>query len=415
MLEQAIVDAKSLREAAMRNAEETLVEKYSDDIKEAVEKLLEQDVMDLPETKEEEKEEGNIEGLTLAAFDGEDGCACPDEEKMLDLDLKAIKIAVEKIPTDEMGMKEPHEAAAEDVMGAPMALEEGIILIEQDDLSSREGYDPDAPAWNYLSAEEINAGTYGYVDPQTGILYPDGSPGSGDYPPGPPIQVTGYPLGDPRRLPDEEEEEIRIAPVDEELDITEEELASLLEKVVVDMAPVGNGWAGRPLAEREFEEEKHKAVLAQEHEIDVLRQENKNLEGYVYKLQESIDIFRNREQKYNEIVSSLKEKFSEMSLSNARLLYTNKVLNSASLNERQKSRVVDAISNVNSAEEAKVIFEALQNAVGSSPVKRRGPKSLSETVERKSSSLLAGRRKKGRETDVPDSAKSRMQRLAGIK
>ena len=90
-------------------------------------------------------------------------------------------------------------------------------------------------------------------------------------------------------------------------------------------------------------------------------------------------------------------------------------MNSASLNERQKSRVVDAISNVNSAEEAKVIFEALQNAVGISPVKRRGPKSLSETVERKSSSLLAGRRNKKRETDVPDSAKSRMQRLAGIK
>ena len=44
MLEQAIVDAKSLREAAIRNAEETLVEKYSDDIKEAVEKLLEQDI-----------------------------------------------------------------------------------------------------------------------------------------------------------------------------------------------------------------------------------------------------------------------------------------------------------------------------------------------------------------------------------
>ena len=442
MLEQAIVDAKSLREAAIRNAEETLVEKYSDDIKEAVEKLLEQDEGLLG--AEEEAEEGDIEGLTLAAFDGEDGCACPEEEAVLDLDLPAIKVAIASIEGPEMGMTEPHEAAAEDVM----ALEEGIILIEQDDLSSREGYDPDAPAWNYLSAEEINAGTYGYVDPQTGILYPDGPPGEDRpsylsrpsydpdvpawnylsaeeinagtygyvdpqtgilYPEGPPVDEVPSDssiVDTPRRVP---------PTMDEELDLTEEELASLLEKVVVDMAPVSNGWAGRPLAELEYEEDKHKAVLAQEHEIDVLRQENKNLEGYVYKLQESVEIFRNREQKYNEIVSSLKEKFSEMSLSNARLLYTNKVLNSASLNERQKSRVVDAISNVNSAEEAKVIFEALQNAVGSSPVKRRGPKSLSETVERKSSSLLASRRKKGRETDVPDSAKSRMQRLAGIK
>ena len=424
MLEQAIVDAKSLREAAIRNAEETLVEKYSDDIKEAVEKLLEQDDQMMPAEPAmlpgvggpPEGEGAMVMGLDvpLAATDGEDLCGCPDEHEEVDLDLTGIKVQLAQLEGPEMGMTEPHEAAAEDVMGAPMALGEGIILIEQDDLSSREGYDPDAPAWNYLSAEEINAGTYGYVDPQTGILYPDGPPGSGDYPPGPPIQVTGYPLGDPRRLPDDDEESYAPLDEDQEIDLTEEELASLLEKVVVDMAPVGNGWAGRPLAEREFEEEKHKAVLAQEHEIDVLRQENKNLEGYVYKLQESVEIFRNREQKYNEIVSSLKEKFNEMSLSNARLLYTNKVLNSDSLNERQKSRVVDAISNVNSVEEAKVIFEALQNAVGTMSSKRRGPKSLSEAVEKRNPSLLAGRRKK-RETDVPDSAKSRMQRLAGIK
>ena len=102
-----------------------------------------------------------------------------------------------------------------------------------------------------------------------------------------------------------------------------------------------------------------------------------------------------------------------MTLSNARLVYTNKVLNSDSLNERQKQKVVDAISNVNSVEEAKVSFEALQNAVGSTPSRRRGPKSLSEAVEKRSSSLLARRRKP--KSDVPDGAKSRMQRLAGIK
>ena len=42
MLEQAIVDANALREAAVKTAESNLVEKYSDQIKEAVETLLEQ-------------------------------------------------------------------------------------------------------------------------------------------------------------------------------------------------------------------------------------------------------------------------------------------------------------------------------------------------------------------------------------
>ena len=43
MLEQAIIDAKSLKEAAVKTAEEELLKKYSSHIKEAVENLLEQD------------------------------------------------------------------------------------------------------------------------------------------------------------------------------------------------------------------------------------------------------------------------------------------------------------------------------------------------------------------------------------
>ena len=42
MLEQAIVDAKDLREVAKANAEAEVLEKYSSQIKEAVDRLLEQ-------------------------------------------------------------------------------------------------------------------------------------------------------------------------------------------------------------------------------------------------------------------------------------------------------------------------------------------------------------------------------------
>ena len=42
MLEQAIIDAEALKEVAIKNAEAAIVEKYSDDIKEAVNQLLEQ-------------------------------------------------------------------------------------------------------------------------------------------------------------------------------------------------------------------------------------------------------------------------------------------------------------------------------------------------------------------------------------
>ena len=40
MLEQAIVDAAALREAALKNAEQSIIEKYAPEIKSAVESLL---------------------------------------------------------------------------------------------------------------------------------------------------------------------------------------------------------------------------------------------------------------------------------------------------------------------------------------------------------------------------------------
>ena len=43
MLEQAIIDAAALREAALKNAEQALIEKYAPQIKEAVESMLEGD------------------------------------------------------------------------------------------------------------------------------------------------------------------------------------------------------------------------------------------------------------------------------------------------------------------------------------------------------------------------------------
>ena len=44
MLEQAIIDAAALREAAMKSAEASLVEKYKPEFQETIEKLLEQEM-----------------------------------------------------------------------------------------------------------------------------------------------------------------------------------------------------------------------------------------------------------------------------------------------------------------------------------------------------------------------------------
>ena len=50
MLEQAIIDAEALKEAATKNAETLILEKYSDQIKEALETLLEQEAPPLEDS-----------------------------------------------------------------------------------------------------------------------------------------------------------------------------------------------------------------------------------------------------------------------------------------------------------------------------------------------------------------------------
>ena len=112
------------------------------------------------------------------------------------------------------------------------------------------------------------------------------------------------------------------------------------------------------------------------------------------------------------VIDLLQKKLNETNLINAKLLYTNKVLNSASLNERQKEKVVEAISRAGTAQEAKVIFETLQGTVQSDRNKRQ-PKSLSEAVTRKSSTFMPRRTEVLQESQAPEV--DRWAVLAGIK
>ena len=106
----------------------------------------------------------------------------------------------------------------------------------------------------------------------------------------------------------------------------------------------------------------------------------------------------------------MKESLQGVNLSNARLLYTNRVLRNTSLNERQKDRIVEAISKSDSVTEARTIFNTLQSTVESAP--NRGPKTLSEAISRPTSVIRASR---AESTPKQDAFAERMKRLAGIK
>ena len=47
LLKEAIVDANALRDAALKNAESAVINKYSEEVRKTLRKLLEQDELDL--------------------------------------------------------------------------------------------------------------------------------------------------------------------------------------------------------------------------------------------------------------------------------------------------------------------------------------------------------------------------------
>jgi len=337
MLQEAIIDAEALKEAALRNAEQAIIEKYESEIKSAVTTLLEAPEDELGLEEEDpladplgmdmgmepgmESDESVADQLDPAATDGENLCPCPDLEdpanQQVEIDLDQLVAAAEA------------EEEADDAGAMDMGLTGGMAL-------------------------------------------------------------------------------------EEEIDLNEDILAGLIETLTVDVEPKSDGWAGATSGQVEEAEEQ---ALAKERDSE-LAEENEELRKNVKDLEEKltrelkkhtkkIDTIKEERNEIKNVALKMRDHVNDVNLQNARLLYTNQVLTGDSLNERQKNKIVEAISNADSVEEAKTIFETLRSAVGG-PSKRI-PKSLSEVVERRASTLPRATKAKSSDPET-----DRMKLLAGI-
>ena len=135
------------------------------------------------------------------------------------------------------------------------------------------------------------------------------------------------------------------------------------------------------------------------------------------KLEETIYFLTQQNNKMESVLTKMETYLEETLLSNAILLYQNRTLSDASLNERQKSKIVEAIANAESPKEAKRLHETLRATVGSTPNSKKGPQSLSESVNRRSnlSSMLNTRQNINESKQSNDPFMEKMQKLAGIK
>ena len=137
--------------------------------------------------------------------------------------------------------------------------------------------------------------------------------------------------------------------------------------------------------------------------------------GRVNELHETVKNLPQQNSQLERVLTKLEIHLEESLLSNAKLLYQNRTLSDASLNERQKSKIVEAISNAESPKEAKNLHETLKATVGSQS--KKGPQSLSESVNRRSnlSSMLNSRQNINESKQNTDPFMEKMQKLAGIK
>ena len=457
MLEQAIIDAKELKESAQRNAEETIVEKYQSEIKEAVEKILEQDDLGLgadaglggdlgvaatgkpesasqPEAGKDQvdmvleqlpfiqttddnevieldlgklEESLNIVNEEDAPLDEEieldedllDEYMLDeefeldedmleeeflDEEFELDEDLDEAVVDLKKIPEEKVADLVAKALSADDTVAEDLSLEEMIAEALEEMLSEREEAPP--------SRDEIER----------------------QLPPGLRKQkplVTG-PKPRPKRkkrLPTEKEiEDMFGQNIDEDLfeeeDLEEKQVST--EKYDNDPALKGD--------QDELPDALQKGIIdaAAQNESKKLQRENKTLIKEQTRMSSKVQLLENKLDKYGTVIDQLKQKLDESNLASAKLLYQNRVLDSASLNERQKDRIVEAIKDAETVEEAKIIFETLQSTVETSGKSGRRKESLDEVVYRGSSAFMPLKEDKQK---VSDPFVARMQALAGLK
>ena len=107
MLEQAIVDAAALREAALKNAEQAIIEKYAPQIKEAVDSMLENEASGNGWSQNQlVQHEGRFARITTEGDEGKVGIQYIGEDKT------SLVMESELEAADEALLQEEEAAAA---------------------------------------------------------------------------------------------------------------------------------------------------------------------------------------------------------------------------------------------------------------------------------------------------------------
>ena len=398
MLEQAIIDAAALREAALKNAEQALIEKYAPQIKEAVESML-----------EGEQRQASYGGRTVSVIHeaDEDGMVTVSEDN-------GKPFTVNEGELSELIQEEEEAAPAGDgSVEAPAAFDSRVSMDQAVNLSMQIDQLEDEINIDLGSLEKEMAGQ---AD----------APGATEDPLGGLEDDLGLDLGtDTPESNDDDLDSLLASPEDNEdplAGINLEEMIQAIqgvleEEMTVDMGARKTGTFETNQGELQYQadmEDAARVAEEKEEEKEELDEDEEEATGAVNELHETISALAAQNEKLESVIYQLSDKLEETLLSNAKLIYQNRTLSDASLNERQKNKIVEAIAGAESLKEAKQLHETLKATVGSQT--KKGPQSLSESVNRRSNlSAMLNTRQNLSENKTIDPFMEKMQKLAGIK
>ena len=200
LLEEAIVDAKALKEAALKNAENAVLEKYSTEVKGALATLLEQEEDATPVEEGDEDLMEFVDDVPFA-FQNEELDA-PEQGEIVEIDFDALKQRI---------AEEDEIVESDDLIDATELAEEIV---------------DEAAGSDYMTQDEDDAEEAAAV----------AASGGG---------TAGMPLDE-----------------DEDIAFTEEMLAELVEELVVYMRAVPQGWASVNSANNSIEQANNDAMAA---------------------------------------------------------------------------------------------------------------------------------------------------------
>jgi len=400
LLKEAIADAKTVKETAIANAKLALEEAFTPFLKDQLSAKLQEMDKDEDDVKEEVEA---VEEMDAPSFERKNS---PAGDSLKDLAPK--KVGQSTVQEDKKEELDEEEINLDELLAE---LEDSKDLSEDARTDAEEEGYKDGMKDEKEDLEE---------DARTDA------------------EEEGYLDGEKDEKEDMEDEEIDLE------DMSEDDLKGFIEDVIKDMVAAGEIEPGDEFVEDEVEVEDVEDVEVEDdvdvdieideakkeegEEVKEAKEEEKVDEGYSNKdgdkddsptekksekgrFAKSGDVSEELETALAEI-NSLKDELNEVNLLNAKLLYTNKIFKAKNLNESKKIKVLKAFDKAKNVEQAKTIFETLNEGITSSVT----TPTINESVKKGAASKASGLEPKATKQPIIESndVYNRMRKLAGL-